>query len=247
MKMNALVMSRNPGVLKVLVAGFAELGIEYRVLLSPSETIETLTTGQHSALLVDFDVPRALEVVKMARTLSSRRRPLLFTMLGKKRSMTAAFQAGANFVLYKPLDLLQVLHCFRFAGEFFEDHRRGHSSHKIETLAYLELPQGTVPALVYELSEQGLSVRAGEPLIPWRGVTFRFLLPGTTQVVHATGDFIWADKAGRGGLFFSRMPAACRRDLHSWLKRQQAHKSEFLRGLPVPQRNSRRVPASPVN
>jgi hypothetical protein len=58
-----------------------------------------------------------------------------------------------------------------------------------------------------------------------RGVSLRFLLPRTAQVVHATGDFIWADREGRAGLFFSHMPQACRRDLQSWLKKYGVRKS----------------------
>jgi CheY-like chemotaxis protein len=247
MKVNALVLSRNPRALRVLVAGFAELGVEYRVLLSASETIETLNTSLHSALVLDFDVPWVLEVVKMVRTLPRGRRPVLFAIPGKRQSIMAAFQAGANFVLHKPLDLLQVMHCFRIAGELPDDHGRGHSREEIETLGYFELPQGTVPALVCELTEQGLSVRAGEPLIPWRGVVFRFLLPGTTHVVHGTGDFIWSDNEGRGGLFFRHMPTACRRDLDFWLKRQHVRRSEFLRRLSEPVRNRWRALASPLH
>jgi hypothetical protein len=68
---------------------------------------------------------------------------------------------------------------------------------------------------VQDLTEQGISIQAAEPLVPLRAVS---LLPGTTQVVHATGDFIWTDGEGRAGLFFQDIPAACRRDLNAWLK-----------------------------
>ena len=71
---------------------------------------------------------------------------------------------------------------------------------KSETLAYLHLPTGMVPALVQDLTEQGVSIQAAEPLVPLRSVALRFLLPGSTHVLHATADFIWADEEGRAGL-----------------------------------------------
>jgi hypothetical protein len=120
------------------------------------------------------------------------------------------------------------------------DHRRS-SRQKSEALAYLQLPGGTVPALVQDLTEQGLSVQAAEPLMPFRGVPLRFLLPGTTNVVQATGDFIWADKAGRAGLFFTEMPVACRRDLEAWLRKRHAKKSEAVRVLLEPPKSRRAV------
>jgi hypothetical protein len=94
-----------------------------------------------------------------------------------------------------------------------------------------------VPALVQDLTEHGLSIQAAEPLIPLRGVALRFLLPGTTQVVHATGDFIWTDKGGRAGLFFKSIAAGCSRDLQAWLKKRGSKKSQAVRVLLDPARS----------
>src|SRR5713101_6753236 len=147
MRLNALVMSRSHSSVRTLVAAFAELGIEYRISLSASETIETLATGHHSALVVDFDLPHAVQVAKLARSISGKRKPVLFGMIGAETSIGAAFQAGANFALYKPLDLLQVLHSLRAATGFMQADRRRSSRSKSETLAYLHLVTGPVPAL----------------------------------------------------------------------------------------------------
>ncbi len=235
MKLNALVMSRSHSSLRTLVAAFAELGIEYQVSPSASETMETLATGYHSALIVDFDLPHAVQVVKMARMASGKRRSVLFGMVGVGKSVGDVFQAGANFVLYKPLDLLQVLHSLRATQGFMQEDRRGTSRKKSESLVYLQLSSGSTPALVQDLTEQGISIQAAEPLLPARGVSLRFLLPGTTQVVHATGDFIWADAQGRAGLFFRDIAAACRRDLQAWLKKHGVKNTESVRTLLEPQ------------
>jgi hypothetical protein len=160
-------------------------------------------------------------------------------MIGSTTPISGVFQAGANFVLYKPLDPLQVLHSLRAAQVFMREDRRTSSRQKSETLAYLQLPTGMTPALVQDVTEHGLSLQAAEPMQPLRHVGLRFLLPGTTQVVHAIADFIWADEEGRAGVFFSDMAAACRRDLHAWLKKRGARKSESVRSLLEPQ--TRRV------
>ena len=153
MKLNALVMSRSHSSLRTLVAAFAELGIEYQVSPSASETMETLATGYHSALIVDFDLPHAVQVVKMARMASGKRRSVLFGMVGVGKSVGDVFQAGANFVLYKPLDLLQVLHSLRATQGFMQEDRRGTSRKKSESLVYLQLSSGSTPALVQDLTE----------------------------------------------------------------------------------------------
>lgn len=244
MKLNALVMSRSQGAVKALLAGFAELGFEYKVSTSPSEAMEALAAGYHSALIVDFDLPQAVQVARMSRTFATKQRPILFGMIGSATPVRDVFQAGANFVLYKPLDLLQVLHSLRAAQGFMRPDRRNTSRQKCETLAYLQFPTGVVPALVLDVTEQGLSLQAAETLAPLRGIPLRFLLPGTTHVVQATGDFIWADSVGRAGLFFSNMAAACRRDLQAWLKKRGAKKSEAVSTLLEPNGNRRALAAA---
>ena len=239
MKLNALVMSRSHSSVRVLVGAFAELGIEYRVSPSASETSEMLATDYHSALILDFELPQVGQVAKLARAASEKRRPVLFGMIGSTTSIGSVFQAGANFVLYKPLDPLQVLHSLRAAQGFMREDRRNSSRQKSESLAYLQLQSGTVPALVQDITDQGLSIQAAEPMLPLRNVPLRFLLPGTTNVVNATADFIWADQEGRAGLFFTKMAAACARDLEDWLKKRGARKSESVRSLLEPQ--TRRV------
>ena len=244
MKVNALVISRSQASVKLLLAAFAELGIEYRIALSASEAIDNLATEQHSALIVDFDLPQAVQIARAARTLAGRRRPVMFGMIGAETPIAEVFQAGANFVLYKPLDLLQVLHSFRAAQGFMHTDRRSSLRPKTETLAYLQLPAGTIPALVQDLTEEGISIQAAEPLLPMRGIRLRFLLPRTTQVVHATGDFIWADSEGRAGLFFSDIPAACRRDLQAWLKKHHAKKSYSMRSVLEARKHARGLAAA---
>jgi hypothetical protein len=231
MKLNALVMSRNTGAIKALVTAFAELGIEYRTSFSASETMEILAQARHSALVLDFDAPHSAQIAKMTRTLNAKHRPVMFGMIGAATPIAELFEAGGNFALYKPLDFLQVLHSFRAAQAFMQQDRRETTRHRGETIAYLELPGATVPALVQDLTENGLSIQAAEPLVPMRGLSFRFVLPETTQVIHATGDFVWTDKAGRAGLFFTNIPAACRRDLQAWLRKRDGKKSHVACGM----------------
>jgi hypothetical protein len=224
-------MSRNTGAVKALVTAFAELGVEYRASFSASETMEILVQGRHSALVIDFDSPHAARVAKMARTFQPKHRPVIFGMIGAATPIAELFEAGGNFALYKPLDFLQVLHSFRAAQAFMQQDRRESSRQRGETIAYLELPGLTIPALVQDLTEFGLSIQAAEPLVPMRGLSLRFVLPDTTQVLRATGDFIWTDKVGRAGLFFTNIPAACRRDLQAWLRKREGKKSPM--GRPI--------------
>jgi CheY-like chemotaxis protein len=122
MSLNALVMSRSHASIRVLISAFAELGIEYQISSSASEAADVLAHSYHSALIVDFDLPHSVQIAQAVRATPTRR-PVIFGMIGAGTSIESAFLAGSNFVLYKPLDLLQVLHSLRAAQGFM---RSGH-------------------------------------------------------------------------------------------------------------------------
>src|SRR5271165_5293614 len=118
MKRNALVMSRDHASLPVLAAVLDVLEIEYQTCLSSAEAVELLVQGHHSALVLDFDLPGAGQVARMARMASPQRRPVVFAMVSAFTPVGGAFQSGVNFVLYKPLGFEQVARSLR-AGQGF--------------------------------------------------------------------------------------------------------------------------------
>jgi hypothetical protein len=92
--------------------------------------------------------------------------------------------------------------------------------------------------MLRDLSEQGLALQAPEPLSQAHTVPLRFVLPGTTQMVHAIGEVIWADETGHAGLFFSRLTPSSQKYLRNWLARRHGRK-DAVRVL-LPPKTSRR-------
>ena len=84
-------------------------------------------------------------------------------------------------------------------------------------------PRRVVPALVLEVSEDGLSVQASEPL-PAAEVPLRFILPETAYLIEGSGEVTWADDSGRAGIFFSELTPAARRQLKGWLSKRDKKK-----------------------
>jgi hypothetical protein len=80
-----------------------------------------------------------------------------------------------------------------------------------------------VPALVLEISEDGLSVQASEPL-PAVELPLRFILPGRSCMIEGSGEVTWADHSGRGGIFFSHLSPSAWRQLKAWLAKRDKKK-----------------------
>ena len=68
-----------------------------------------------------------------------------------------------------------------------------------------------------DLHEAGFAVQAGERLEVNRAVNLCLDLPETKSYIHGSGQVIWSDEAGRGGIQFSGLSESSRRVLNEWL------------------------------
>jgi len=232
MKLNALLMCREMEALRMLVAALDQFDIDEEACMTAPEAMELLAQGFYSALIVDFDLPAAATVTRMARLAPPQRRPVVFALIGTHTDIGGAYQAGANFVLYKPLNADQVMRSLRAGQAFMQTDRRRSRREHVDSMVYLRFADVCpIPALVLEVSQDGLSVQAAEPL-PAIEVPIRFILPGTAHMIEGSGEVIWADEAGRAGILFSEITSASKRQLREWLNKK-ARRSSRRRGSPV--------------
>jgi len=243
MKLNALLVSQDRPSVQVLEALLDVLHVEHQTCLSSSEAVELLVHGHFSALVLDFDLPGAGQVARMARMASPQRKPVVFAMVGAFTPV-GAFQSEVNFVLYKPLAYEQVARSLHAGQRFMKPNPRHSPRHPLEALVYLQLPVTTLPAIVLDLSEQGLALQALEPLPAMRNVPLRFVLPETSHLVEAIGKVIWAEDDGRAVMFFSRLTPASRHHLKNWLAKRGANTKNAVRVLLPPQKAHRSTPTS---
>ena len=68
-----------------------------------------------------------------------------------------------------------------------------------------------------DINEDGFAVQTSERLEMNRAVTLCLDLPETRNYIHGSGQVIWSDNAGRGGIRFSALSEASRRILKEWL------------------------------
>ena len=68
-----------------------------------------------------------------------------------------------------------------------------------------------------DLHEDGFAVQTSERLEMNRAVALCLDLPETKSYIHGSGQVIWSDDAGRGGIRFSGLPESSRKILKEWL------------------------------
>jgi FixJ family two-component response regulator len=225
MKLEALTLCRNQQCRQQLGKALQEFDIRQQCCPSAQEALELMARGKYSALLLDFDIPGALQLTKLARLGPLDQRPVVFAIIGASTDVGSTFQAGANFVLYKPLENEQLSRSLRAARGFMRPERRRANRQKAETVVYLLYgKEMAVPTLMIDLHEEGLSIQAAQPLPATEEVPIHFLLPGSKQAVEANAELVWADDSGRAGMFFRELSGASKRHLKKWLARANSQK-----------------------
>lgn len=100
--------------------------------------------------------------------------------------------------------------------------RRRYVRHKLHTPVYASF-NGPQAGMVVDLSElldlheDGFAVQTSERLEVNRAVTLCLDLPETKSYIHGSGQVIWSDDSGRGGIRFSGLPESSRQILKQWL------------------------------
>jgi ActR/RegA family two-component response regulator len=226
MHRSAAVLCQDPAALQTLRAVLGQMEIEPVMCQAQPDAMEQILSRRCTALVVDFDVPGAAEVAKLAGLLEVGQRPAVMAMTGVWPGSGQAFQSGANRILYKPLDPSQVRDAFESANKAKRDGRNA-TRYKLTSVVWLELETGTLPAVAVNLSEHGMAIRTTEPVRPQSNVSFRCTLPGSDQI-NGHADVIWSDAEGHAGMFFSRMSLSAQKRLRDWLHQRAKMTSEGI-------------------
>lgn len=221
MRQSAAVLCHDDRSLRTLEGTLENLGIEFLNCATQQHALESIVSGRCSTLIVDFDLPGAREVIRMADLLPEAQKPNLLAVASRAWPGTGqAFQSGASRILYKPLDPELARESLKPERKSRKKNTRRCARYEVKTLVYLELESGTVPAVSLDIGEHGLALQAPDPVPMSSNLAFRCVLPGTNVTLHGHADVVWASDQGRAGLFFSRLAPAARKHLKNWLRKR---------------------------
>jgi len=227
MRQSAAVWCDDERSIQTLQSTLEQLGIELVRCPSGQDALELVMTGRCSTLIVDFDLPGAQEVIRMASLLPPGQKPALLAVASRAWPGTGqAFQSGASRILYRPLDAEQVKEGLKVDNKARKSNQRKSARYEVKTLVYLELASGTVSGISIDIGEHGLAVQATEPVPMSSNLAFRCVLPGSDITLQGQADVIWASDQGRAGLFFSKLAPSARKHLKHWLSKRSAHNKE---------------------
>ena len=222
MHLQSLLLSHDTEVVRVLRPALEKLSIEVEIC-KEVEASNRLTTDRFDAVIVDCDdLKEGLQVLHGLRRSPSNKRSIAFALLNGTTTATQAFQYGANFVLQKPISLLNATRCFSAALGLMERERRRYFRHPVELQVAMAFGDGTKKTMVASnISEGGMAICLEDPLPADKSLTATFTLPKTQISISANGEIAWASDIC-AGIRFSQIPANSKAQLDQWLIEQMA-------------------------
>jgi DNA-binding response OmpR family regulator len=220
--LESLLLSRDADVFRVLRPTLEKLSIEVEICQEARKASEILISEKFDAVIVDCDdLPGGVEVLEGLRATPSNKNSITFAIVnGKKTTTQQAFGMGVNFVLHKPLSVLNASRCFHAALGFMLRERRRYFRHPIKMLVNVVLDNKELKATSTNLSEGGIALLLHQALPKNATPRVRFTLPGTSLVLEVETEVAWADLKGLVGLRFLNVPNSSKELLEGWLNDQ---------------------------
>lgn len=183
------------------------------------------------------DVRGAAEALATIRKSPSNKQSVVFAVLNGKTSVSAAVEAGADFIVGKPVsDMLLRNHIDIALPRMEREHRR-YFRHKVDLSVMLSGFTETHVGKIMNVSGGGLALTRFGSAVVEGVVKIEFELPGTTaQIFRAKADVVWRD-ALVIGLRFLRIEPDCRLTFEAWLESLEARlqfRESILPSNPTP-------------
>jgi ActR/RegA family two-component response regulator len=222
-QLDGLLFSSDAGILRVMNQILDRFAIKTEVCTEIGSALEAVTHRRLDAVIVDWNIANdPTRIVRSARKSSPNSNSTIVAMVDAG-SETHALLVGANFMIYKPVDLDHASRCMRAAyGTMLQERRRA-ARVSVDIPVTARVSQlGILEARVSDLSVGGLALQCERPLQIDREVSLLFSLPGTKSVVRINGKVVNGNATGRAGVRFSFVPEEDLSLLESWLATELA-------------------------
>ena len=226
MALHCLLLTRDATLLAVIRAGFSAVNVELEMRTDVTSAIELSARRHLDSFVIDCDdVPHATNLLSQIRNSRSNKLSVIFAVVNATTSVNMALEAGANFVLEKPVQDNQLRCVLDTALPRMQREHRRYFRYKVNLPIELLCQTGaTFAGKMMNVSEGGLAVTRFGPASVEGVVTVRFTLPSPkAQVIQAKADVIWSD-AFVVGLRFLQMDRVCRSMFETWLGSLDAQK-----------------------
>jgi CheY-like chemotaxis protein len=223
MNAQGLILSRDEKVSTVFRHVFDSAGVTLHRAALAGEALNLLTQNKYDAVVVNCaDWPEGYDVLSALRNGRSNRTSIAFAVTSTNTSVKMAYDAGATFVVAKPITPESVSRAMRVAYGLILRERRRYLRHPLN-ISMLAKFRGEVrdnPVRLVNVSEGGIAIATGLSHKVEGKVGFKFRLPSSKNNIAGTGGVVWIKEQGHLGISFAALVSISRMELDTWLEHQ---------------------------
>jgi CheY-like chemotaxis protein len=214
----ALLVTTDDAAIKPLKQVLSGFGLVVQTC-SHGGALGRLRGQKFDAVVVDFDEPATASLVlQHAYKASSGSNAVTAALLSDRTKVRAAFGAGANFVLYKPISSQHAEASLRAAIAMMKRERRRSPRVPVQVPVGLQLEnEKEIEGILLCLSENGMEFLSSRAMAPGVFVGFRFNLPGGGSEMAGRAEVAWANPNGQAGARFIEFPEGQRAGVKKWV------------------------------
>ncbi|HWY59520.1 MAG TPA: PilZ domain-containing protein [Terriglobales bacterium] len=216
-----LVVSNDALTVAQVSVSMQQLAMAAEICAEVPTALGLLSRRKFEAVIVDFQLGgQANTVIEKIRQSPANRTAVIFTISDSDAETAAAFKAGSNFVLRRPLSPSLIDRNLKVAyGLIVREHRR-YFRCPVEVPAVISAnDEPEVHGQTRNISEGGIAITTPVALGPGTKVRVKFTLPGRESQFEAEAAVCWC-KETYLGLQFTSLSPQLTSELQEWLARR---------------------------
>ena len=228
--LEAVVVSSDAQLLHTVTKSLHDSGVETTTFDDANAANNYISTRKVDAVIVDSEVAGATALLRRVReTPSNSRTPTFATV--HTRELYGELAASAHFIMEKPLSQEHFERALRAAHGLMMLERRRYHRQPVEIPVSVAREKGEVVCngTTINISENGLALRCEKALRRHELVDIQFILPRLATKFQCSGEVLWADSRGMGGLRFLALQKRHRDALSKWIDHELAQTAGHLR------------------
>jgi len=211
-----VLLSNDYATMNAVSGGVKKFGARFNLVPTPQAARECLSRCKVDGVFVDMAVAGALELIEAIRAGTSNSRGVIFACILSNKESTPTLNAGANFLLRKPLSVDSVGMHLAIAKDLMVRERRRYFRHAVSVPILLNDGGTEHPGRLTNVSEQGMAVRLAKPLKYSSSVDFSFEL-GLGMQVSGRGQVAWTNTEGTAGILIRSFHGNSLAHLETWI------------------------------
>lgn len=205
-------------VIETLCHFAQSLAVHIEACCDAESAVGKLCHSKFEGVMIDSALPGGPELLRKLSTLTSNKSAISYAILSPGYDQAQAFDAGAQFVLDRPLVPVAVLRLLKAAYPIMVQERRRYYRCPLQIAVFVSRggdQEFTVNSL--NVSESGICLNSNDPMQVGDKLRLRLLLPGAAELLNLCGEVAWSAATGRVGVRFSDVRPGVALVLRNWL------------------------------